>query len=181
MPTQSQVQQTILSAQYVMAVQSTGNANNMAAGFKSNGFGFLKKLYCYIQAVKRQYALNDFSSPNFLIVYNCLCKMVGMDTTVNTIDPNYQGPSFIIDVESPIFAPTILNKTEADLVDAGGGNWYLPYLDSDGNAIPGGIVPVAILSNNQSIPASGFDATTTPPRIYGFASNNSQTIIITSI
>ena len=96
-----------------------------------------------------------------------------------TVNPNYQPPSGDI-IVSGGFTPTIITKTQADLIDAGGGNWYLPFLDNSDVALPSGIVPVSVVVNGVSFTFT-FDGTFTPPRIYGFGNNDPQTIVITAI
>lgn len=71
----------------------------------------------------------------------------------------------------------ILIKSQDDLLDnAGDQNWYLPYLDNDGNTIPEDVEPFFVKVNNVKVDGYTFDETFTPPRIYGFANNDMQEI-----
>lgn len=101
------------------------------------------------------------------------------NSTYDTLNGNYVdiGGNASI-VVSP--DPLLIYKTEADLIDADppNGNWYLPYTQTDGSAVPAGVVPVFVLYNGTSM-AITFDATAN--RIYGFASDDAATIVITAI
>lgn len=179
MPNANQVQQSILSAQLKLANLINANTTALMGGILSVEWGYIKRFNRVTKAVLRQYNLSDFTSVNFTIAYDCLLNLIGFDTTVNTIDPNFQNPAFSIGITIP-FTPTILNKTQANLIDAGGGNWYLPYLDNSGVPIYNNHVPVFVTTNGVSLVFT-FDTTTIIPRIYGFANNASQTITVTVI
>lgn len=127
-------------------------------------------------------AIADYNSIPAVDIYNQLVDIGSTWMGGITIDPNAQVGGIMIDIIIP-FAPLILSKTQADLIEdgVGTGNWYLPYLDNSGNPITNGIVPVSVLTNGISLPASGYDATFTPQRIYGFTGSYSQVIVITCI
>jgi len=97
MPTPTQVQQSILSAQLAQANLVYANNLSMAAGFKPSHHFTIKRFRWLIAACLRQYNLGDLSSQNFLTVYGCLCSLTGQDSA-NPIDPNYQGPNFNIGI-----------------------------------------------------------------------------------
>jgi hypothetical protein len=180
MPTQQSVQQTILSAQLLAANKTEANWVTLAGGGLTVKWGYVERITRLTTAVLRQYNLGDYVSANFTTVYDCLVSLVGLDTTVNTIDPNFQNPAFIIGIQTP-FAPVILNKTDSQLIDAGGGNWYLPFLDNSGNPITNGSVPVFVTDNGVSFTFT-FDQTFSPARIFGFGNNVPvQTIVVTVI
>lgn len=82
-------------------------------------------------------------------------------------------------------AKTTIVKSEADLIDDGGGNYYLKYTDAGGLAVTAGIRPYSISSvqgtHEYGIPAIVEDDDSWDfPRIYGF-SNVTQTITIFAI
>lgn len=62
-----------------------------------------------------------------------------------------------------------LQFNEGNLLDAGGGNWYLPL-----SVEPR--LPFAVLSNGVAI-STTYDDTTSPARLYGFANDDSPQII----
>lgn len=68
---------------------------------------------------------------------------------------------------------TTINKTQANLIDGGGGNWYLKYLDNNGDLLPADIMPYSVKSKQGAhtypIPALlEDDYSWDAPRIYGF-------------
>jgi len=101
MPTQAQVQQSILSAQLIAANKTEANRIALVGGSLSAQWGYIYRIQRFINAVLRQYNLGDYSSANFLIAYDCLLNLIGIDTTVNTIDPNFQNPAFDIGYINP--------------------------------------------------------------------------------
>jgi len=180
MPNQAQVLQTILSAQLIAANKTNANGSTLSGGGLKVSWSFIDRIHVFTQAVLRQYNLGDYVSPEFLTVYDCLVNMVGLDTTVNTIDPNFQNPEFIIGVTTP-FAPIQIVRTQNNLIDAGGGNWYLPFVDNNGNPFPSGAVPIFIEIDGIQLNGYTLDTSTIPARIYGFPNNDPQTIVVTII
>lgn len=65
-----------------------------------------------------------------------------------------------------------INKTDADLLVDGGGSWYLEL------SLSSGVRPFYTESNGVQITGAYFDITYTPNRLYGFANNDSQNILI---
>ena len=117
MPTQLQIQNTILSAQYAMAVKVLANSNAEAGGNFAVNWWPAAQYYLNIQALQRQLNLGDYTSSQCLSIYDCLNKLLGYNTAVNTVDPNYQPPSGGIIVVNPAtyLSPVVL--TYADLSD----------------------------------------------------------------
>lgn len=77
-----------------------------------------------------------------------------------------------------------LNKTQANLINGGTmdePNWYLPYLQNDGSAVPADVKPYYGEINGLKLDISNFNPAFTPPRIYGFDSNDTATIKILAI
>jgi hypothetical protein len=98
-----------------------------------------------------------------------------------SLNPNYQAPNVIIDITLPELATFDLYKTDVNLLDAGGGNWYLPFLNEDGSALPSTYKPVLVTDNGVSFGYT-FDGSVTPPRIYGFGNNSpTQNIVVTVV
>lgn len=176
------VQDTILTGQLKIADMVLANVTALQNGALKVNWKPIIKGNRGVLAVQNRFSLGDTSSTAFQTAYACLTGFVGTYAG-GSIDPNAQNPGVIIDVTTEGFEPLVLVKSEADLVEdgAGSGNWYLPYLNNSAGAITNGIVPVSVLTNNISIPASGYDATFTPQRIYGFSNNSTQTIIVTCV
>lgn len=121
-----------------------------------------------------QYDINtDSNTDRTTTVYNLLLGIIA----------NYSG-SFSPDPDVVIENTTItvtasnetLNKSQADLVDADppNGNWYLPFLDNDGDPLPSGYTPTYVLYNGVTLP--GFTYVASENRIYGFSSDEPANI-----
>jgi len=108
MPTQSQVQETILTAQLKCADISNTNRVNSMSGVGRVSWALVRFIGLFISAVSNQYEIGDFSSVGFLSCYDSLCKLVGSYGS-GIIDPNAHGSGFIIDVTVPpsIIAPVV--------------------------------------------------------------------------
>lgn len=122
----------------------------------------------------------DYSSDDSLYFYTKMLEIAGTQYSDATIDPNAQIPGVIIVL--PPSSPLILHKTETNLIDADSpnGQWYLPFLTDNGNSIDNSIVPVSVKVNGETFTFT-FSTNFIPPRIYGFANNDSQVIIVTAI
>ena len=96
-----QVLQTLLSAYNKIAEVSTDNNNNLISGFPVSDLQLDNKIYCYAQAVRRQYILGYLTSVKFLKVYDYLGKLVGIpkyNDIMNAINTYYQEPYLSIDI-----------------------------------------------------------------------------------
>ena len=91
------------------------------------------------------------------------------------INPNYQSPNITLSITSTGSTPERLVFDQSNLIDADppNGNWYLPYAGSK--------TPIELLINDVQTGAVQIDYSFTPARIYGFASNATQTIQLTVI
>lgn len=100
MATQQQVQDTILSASYLAATLTNNNLQKISVGNDNVDWTLIRKLVRNTEALTIQYNTQTYSS---WTLYNCLNDLIGFDTTVNSIDPNYQPPSgtIVITVTSP--------------------------------------------------------------------------------
>lgn len=179
MPTQQQVQDKILAASLKAADMTANVLQAEENGLPNTGWSFIKQITRFITAVTREYTLGDYDSPNFLLAYDCLCKFTG-EYGGGTIDPNFNYPGIIIDV-TETFTPTPpYNKTQANLVyDSGAGQWYLPFLDNNGNLPPQNTVPVLVTTSaSEGSFSFQFIDNVSPSRIYGFGSNDTQTIVV---
>ncbi len=90
MATQTQVQNTILSASYLAATLTNKNLQQLNVGNAEVDWTLIRKLVRNTEALTIQYNWGVYSS---WALYDCLNDLVGFDTTVNSIDPNYQPPS----------------------------------------------------------------------------------------
>lgn len=133
MPTQTQVQNTILSGQLQLANLVLDNSTKEANGCNNIDWFQAWRYYLNIQAVQRQYNLADYDSSYFLAVYNCLLNQIGFDPTVNTIDPNYQPPSGTIIITNPntYLAPVVLSFSDFDPASQLGDGGRTRYINSN--------------------------------------------------
>lgn len=180
MPTEAQVQNIILSAKARKTTLLQQNIEAFMAGFFGESWYSIKVLNLYTKAVQRQYNMGDYISANFLVVYDCLCKLLGPNVNGATIDPNFQNPNTTINIINEAGSVVTITKSQADLIDAGGGNFYLPFLDANGDAFATGVVPILLTVNGVGIPLQP-DYTFTPMRLYGFSNNDTQVIELTVI
>lgn len=174
MATQQDAQNLILAAQFQAANLINANGDLMTMGgqpinqTKINQYRSLINDLTYLT-----YNLMDFTSDTFLSIYDCLSNVVGLSGSP-ALNPNYQAPNTTINVIQTGGQATTYTYHETDLVDAGGGNYYLPF------ALDAKYVPLFLEINGVST-AFTFDTSVVPSRIYGFANNATQTILLTVI
>jgi len=179
MPTANEYSQAILRAQLVTADAGTQLILCEQSGCTADWSEALCN-YRKIRGALFCYSIGDYASDTALSFYNTMLEIAGLKYTDGvTPDPNAQVPSIII--VSPVNAPYEIRKSAVDLIDAGGGNWYLPFLSETNVALPTGDIPVSVTLNGESFTFT-FTTNFTPPRIYGFASNDApQAIIVTVV
>lgn len=167
---QQQIQDTILTAQLKAADMTLANINALTGGQLYVDWQPVNKAQRGINAVLRQYNLGDYGSSGMLMAYSCLQGFVGTYAG-GSIDPNAQNPNTVIDViESGVIKLTF---SDADLLDAGGGNWYLPWTNA--------ATPVSVTDNEVSFTFQ-YDESVVPARIYGFSSGApTQVIVVVAI
>lgn len=97
------------------------------------------------------------------------------------VNPNYQSatvPVVINDTSGDSVA--MIEKDETNLISDGFGGYYLPFTDEDGNPFLPNVVPIQITIDGVGIAIqANYDFY--PMRLYGFANNAAQTIILTVI
>lgn len=93
MPSLETYQQTILSAQLIMANLLTANLNQVKIGNGDVNYSRIRNFDYNINGLTYQLNRPDYTSSTTLTIYNRLCGLIGVDTTANTIDPNYQAPN----------------------------------------------------------------------------------------
>lgn len=95
MATPTQILNTILTAKLKTANLTDVNILALQGGAFKVNWGLIRQGTRGINAVSRQYALGDYSSPQFLIAYSCLCDFVGTYAG-GDIDPNAQGGGVVV-------------------------------------------------------------------------------------
>lgn len=91
MATPSQIQSTILTGELKVANLVDANIVALQGGVLKVSWNAIKNGTRAIKAVLRQYNLQDYTSPQLLDAYSCLCDFVGIYGAGN-IDPNAQIP-----------------------------------------------------------------------------------------
>lgn len=99
MPSQTQVQQTILSAQYKLAKYQQSNLALVNAGSLPKKVCTIDYLNLNTLGLTYRANIGDYTSSLSETLYDRLLGLIGIDTTANVLDPNYQNPT------SPIIVP----------------------------------------------------------------------------
>jgi hypothetical protein len=107
MPTLSQIQQTILSAQYLQAENTDANRIQLEYGYWLVDWTLINRFNRLQAALGFQVNRIDYTSRITLAIYDQLNALIGLDPTNNNIDPNFQYPGIIIDNEGAGTIPQI--------------------------------------------------------------------------
>lgn len=107
MPTQSQVQTNILTAQLNVANLVYANLTTLSGGGSFVKWDFIKKYTRAINCVSRQYNLQDYSSTGFLTAYDCLLNFIG-GNTANPLNQNAQNPNTVININNNIIGTNVV-------------------------------------------------------------------------
>jgi len=173
MPDIIQVEATILAAKYKLATLVDSNVVLISNGGVPVNDNYINYFNLNLQGLIYQDINKDYTSSTTNILYTRLNGLIGIPTTAQ-VNPGFQSQNIVINVTQNGSQAINHTYTQADLLDAGGGNWYLPYnLDAT-------TIPLLLTINNVST-AFTFDETVIPSRVYGFASNSTQTIVLTVI
>jgi hypothetical protein len=122
------------------------------------------------------YAVSDDSA----LFYSYMLNIAGSQYSTATPDPNAQLPGNIIIIDGSAVA-TDLYYDQSYLIDAGGGNWYLPLVDSISGSVPTGAKPILVTLNGDSFTPT-YSENFTPTRLYGFSDNTGpKTITVTVV
>lgn len=101
MPTQVQVQNTILSAQYKLATYVNTNLNLINSGNLPQNEDTIDYLNLNLLGLEFQANRPDYVSDTTVTIYNRLLGLIGIDTTNNNLDPNFQNPAQVIQIILP--------------------------------------------------------------------------------
>lgn len=181
MATQNQYSQAVLEAQLVTA----NSGNTLVLAEMMGCTTDWSKVLCQFQQIQGALfclSIEDYTSDTAVYFYNVMLEIVGLNYLDGvTIDPNAQLPDGIVIINTGGSGEDFYYD-ETDLVDSGGGNWYLPLIDTVTNdPLPGNYRPVLLTVNGTSFTPT-YDSNFTPTRLYGFASNaGPQTIIVTVV
>lgn len=154
--------------------------------------GSRPKEICDLTALKRMIRCLSFQINAGVVdadtnrLYNCLLAQLGGFNHAYAIDPEVVIPGTNPIIVVP-YQPLLLTKTQADLVlDVVAEQYYLPYLDNSDNPITNGQIPAIVLLNGETMTfnfaVQAPDLSYYPtPRIYSFANNAPQSIIVKCI
>lgn len=175
MPNQSQIQQTILNGSYALSTLVNNNLNLVNSGGLPIERDYISYFNLSLQGLIYQYQNLNYTSSTTVTLYQRINAFVGVPYGAQ-VDPNFQNSNIIINSESSGFEPITETFTEANLVDADppNGNWYLPVTLVNSQRV------VSVTINNVGFTVTP-DYTTSPARLYGFANNDSQSIVVTII
>lgn len=173
MPDAIQVESTILAAKYKLATLVDGNVNLILNGGTAVNTDYINYFSLNLQGLIYQDINKDYTSTTTNTLYVRLNGFIGIPTTAQ-IDPRFQSQTTTIVVEGGSSSAINYTYSQANLLDAGGGNWYLPY------TVGANTVPIFLTINGVST-AFTFDETANPSRVYGFSNNLTQTIVLTVI
>lgn len=101
MPTQTQIQNSILSGRGIMLNKALANLSKMSVGDNEVKWADIRRFKRTIIALQYQFNMGDYTSTQTLELYDCLTTLIGIDPTVNTIDPNYQPNTGTIIISNP--------------------------------------------------------------------------------
>lgn len=121
----------------------------------------------------------DINDDTTLSLYKCLLKDLGDYGATYTVDPSVKIPGQTVIINQDGVPPITRNQGDLIYVSDEIG-YYLPFVDDDGNPFTTGMVPVLVQVNGVGTSVT-FDSTFFPARIYGFANNATQTIVVTIV
>lgn len=101
MPSQIAIQNTILQSQLKAAYVIKALTDAEISGRLDTDWFSATRWYFNIQALQKQFNLGDYTSTQTVAIYDCLNVLIGLDTSVIVVDPNYQPPSGNIVVVNP--------------------------------------------------------------------------------
>lgn len=104
MPTAQDIQNTLLSASLLMANQCTANLGQLNVGNDELDWSKIRRLTRNINALQYQYNTGQYDVSQTLTLYDCLNSLVGFDTTINNLDPNYENASVTYDITTSVIA-----------------------------------------------------------------------------
>lgn len=158
--TQDQIQATILSAQLKMADMVLANTTAEMGGSTNVNWYPAQRFFLNIKALQRQFNLGDYASVAVQAIYKCLSTLIGFDSTLNQIDPNYQPPAntIIVNEIGTDYEEGIIPFTNETIVSLTGypTNYYPTY----------GNYPKVVIYNGNETDGYREDEGTAPVPLY---------------
>lgn len=172
MPSNTQIQNTLLSARLLMANMVLTNVNAETGGDLNVDWHPATRYYLNIKALQRQFNLGDYISANTVAIYDCLNTLMGYNIAPNVIDPNYHIPGSIINIVTPVSVfnesgPIYFNLTVSPYVLTIS-NWQTNYYPLYGDKPA--LLMIVTVDNSSGQPVWTQDTATVPT--YSFVGND---------
>jgi len=162
MPTSTQIQNTLLSAQYKNAIAMQNDYNLINMGDTPRNSALNNFIWLTIDGLQYQFNLGNYNTATTISLYDKLNQYIGFDTTVNSLDPNAQIPNTVIEIINPAGyitpIPSISWSAFDPLTQNADGNRYIYY-----NSNWAGYNPVlSLISPAETALTLGVDYTLIP-------------------
>jgi len=134
MPSQQEIQDVILSAQYKEAILVQKNYDLVNSGNPQQNYPLINYLRLNITGLSFQLNRPDYTSSTTLTIYDRLQNIIGFDTTINSLDPDAQIPGTVIEIVNPAGYTAPIDFGWADFSTDGspdGGQTRVQYLNAN--------------------------------------------------
>lgn len=101
MPSSIEIQNVLLSAAYKNAVAVNTDYVLTQAGSLPKNEASINYIRLNITALQYQFVFGNYYTNTTQVLYDRLNGFIGFDTTINSLDPNAQIPSVIIEIINP--------------------------------------------------------------------------------
>jgi len=101
MPSQSNIQATLLSAAYKNALAVQANYNFILIGGQPRNEASINFICLNIDGLQYQFDLGNYNTSTTITLYDRLNRYIGFDTTANSLDPHAQIPGTEIIIVNP--------------------------------------------------------------------------------
>lgn len=101
MPSQTAIQDTLLSAAYKNALAVQANYNFVLIGGQPKNEPQINYIWLNIDGLQYQFNLGNYNTETTITLYDRLNQYIGFDTNVNSLDPNAQIPGTEIIIVNP--------------------------------------------------------------------------------
>jgi hypothetical protein len=103
MPTETDIERTILNGSYALGTLTSNNYNLINRGALPVRENFIQFFRLNLQALEDQYELGDYTSSNTVTIYDRINSFIGIPANA-TLDPNFQNPGIVYNVTTVIQA-----------------------------------------------------------------------------
>lgn len=134
MPTQQQIQNTLLSASQQMSALLGANLNKLKVGNSDVKWAQIRQFKKYIKGLTFQYDMAQYDTTQTISLYECLNTMIGINPSMAVVNPNYQSDNTTIIVDGEV--GTIFNSNKipfTNTTSVGLLNYNIAYKSIYGN------------------------------------------------